>query len=217
MKAIVTRYTISNMLEETGDDYSHIYIFLKIDDQHELKMPVIISYEDLLSFIDNLDIDAGKYLYKIRNEINGYGPKHSKIFKVIEEEGFDLEPYIHKFIESKDEQFIQQHKEWCDRLNSLPNQQTANIQFEQLKSIINDDFREYNVNFNDYKDALDQAIHETTLKYFPQLFDKSKKHVAAYKSKLIDVTLSFSRDIDKIMHDKFDTYWEERYNREHKD
>ena len=54
MKAFVTRYIVRNMLEETGDDFTHIHIFFRIDDRHESKIPAIVTYDELVYFIDNL-------------------------------------------------------------------------------------------------------------------------------------------------------------------
>ena len=51
MKVIMTRYSISGMLEETGDDVNFIHIFFKIDDKPEYKMPYIVPYQDLLHFM----------------------------------------------------------------------------------------------------------------------------------------------------------------------
>lgn len=216
MKALVTRYTVSNMLKETGDDIVFFHVFFKIDELPELRLPIIIPYTELLYFIDDVDKKVGSYLHHIRNGISGYGPKHSIVFKIMQEETFDIEPYIYQYFDSKDDIFFQQHVEWCERLQTSNNKEAVKESVEKLDAIVNDDYINYNIKFNEYKDALDQVIHETTLKYFPDLFEKSKKHIAAYKSKLIDTTLHFSSDIDKIMHDKFNQYWEERYDENNK-
>ena len=44
----------------------------------------------------------------------------------------------------------------------------------------------------------------------------SKKHIAAYRNELVNTTLSFSSEIDKIVHSKFKEYWEKRYNENNK-
>jgi hypothetical protein len=212
MKVIMTRYSISGMLEETGDDINFIHIFFKIDDKPEYKMPYIVPYQDLLHFILETDKATGHYLDKIRSVIHGYGPKHSKVFKIMEDEGFNLEPFIIQYLESKDEVFFQQFDEWCSRLQFSSNQKEVKDSFEKLKSKVTPEYCLNNINKDAFKDALDQAIHETTLKYFPGLFEKGDKHIAAYKSKLMDTTFSFYSEIDKIMHDKFNPYWEEKYN-----
>ena len=216
MKATITRFTIDNNLKTTGDDIIFIHIFFKVDDKPEIRMPLILSYYDLVDFISEADKATGKYLDNIRSSMHGYGPKHSKIFKVMEEEGFDIEPFIYKYFESKDTTYILQHVEWCEKAQTPENNKTAKESLKKLDVLVNDDYRNYNIKFDAYKDALDQSIHETTLTYFPELFEMSKKHIAAYRNELVNTTLSFSSEIDKIVHSKFKEYWEKRYNENNK-
>lgn len=216
MKAIITTYKIENTLETIGDDFTSIHIFFKIESNQEIRIPFIVSYDKLVESIASYDNDAANYLKKIRSSMHGYGPKHSKVFKVMEEENFDLEPHIYKYVELIDEKYILQHVEWCDRINLLENKKTIETINKELSDVIDENYKNYNIRYVNFQDAIDKALHETTLKYFPELFEKGQKHIAAYKDELINITLKFTSEIDKLTHDKFNLYWEEKYNETNK-
>jgi len=52
---------------------------------------------------------------------------------------------------------------------------------------------------NDFKDDIDQTLHELTLKYYPEIFDMEEKKIEKYRHALITATLNFSSEIDKIL------------------
>jgi hypothetical protein len=210
MKLILTRWEVSNMLESTGEDFAMFHIFFRTDTLPELTMPMFLPYDYLVDYIMTINEDAGRYLKKIRTNMHGYGPKHSKVLAIIREEEFNLEPYIRQYVERQDEDYIAKVI-----ANNVPLKPEAQKQVQDYKKkmdeMLNDDFRNYQINLDQFRDELDRTLHELTLKFFPGLFEKSEKHLASYKNDLVNATLSFSTQIDRVMHDKFDKYFEEQY------
>ena len=92
---------VLNLISKLG--YKARYIksnnFFKVEDKQEFQIPIIVPFDDLQDFVLQIDENAGKYLKNIRSSIRGYGPKHSKIFKVMQEENFDLEPFIYQYFQ----------------------------------------------------------------------------------------------------------------------
>ena len=193
----LTRFEINNLLEETGDDIAFIKIFFTTIQIKETLIPLSIPFEKLTSFIEKVDGDAYQYLLKIRQTIGGYGSKHSKIFETIDREGFDLKPYIQDYLQSLDESIINQHLEWCK--TAIKNNASIQEKAEKIKAIITPSYIQDNKNKYLYLEALDQAIHEVNLKYFPIIYQGNEAFINNYKSLLIDASLKFYEQLDKLI------------------
>lgn len=215
MKFYLSRYTIENNLESTGDDIVFIHAFVHLGDEKEIDFPVFLPYYTLVEFIETVDPPAGKYLNRIRTGINGYGPKNSKIFEILQEENFDLDKYIIQYIESKEQDYVEKHIEWVNRVQSCSDEERSNLDksIQGIEKLITTDYIKANINFDNFLDEFDQTVHELTLKFFPELFEKGDKYIFMYKHLLSKTTISYCSDIDKINAGKFDPYWEEKYER----
>ena len=196
-----TQYSIINMLEDTGDDYIFINVFFKTETRSETTRPVFLAYDNLHHFIKTIDETAYNYLTKIRSNISGYGPKHSKVFKVIEAENFDLEFYIKKYVAGLTDLFIEQNYEWCDRIPNPETAEKAAVAFEKITQVVNSDYRNNAIRSSEFIDEVDQTLHELTFKYFPELFEKGEKHIDGYRNILSRTTLNFFEEIDKLQHE----------------
>lgn len=202
MKTQITKYTIENMLEDTGHDYINFHIFFKTKNRPETTRPFFLPYDNLHYYIKKIDEHAYDYLTKIRYNIHGYGPKHSKVFKVIEAENFDLEPYMQSYLEELTDLEIEQHYEWSERLSNPEIVEKAAAALENIKQVVNDDFKNNNIKSSEFMDELDQTLHELTFRYFPDLFEKGEEHIKSYRNILSRTTMSFYEDIDKLRHEK---------------
>lgn len=200
MKATLTRYKIDNLLDETGDDITFLHLFIKVENLPEMIMPIMLPYEHFVDFVKNYDEPLHKYLKKIRSSIAGYGPKHSKVFEILNNEGFDFTFHLNKYIYSKDEVFLQQHINYCKNLNKPENQENVERIVKKFEGFFDDGYRKSNIKINNFTDDLDQTIHELTLKYFPELFEMSEKHIAEYRKELFYTVTGFREKIDKILH-----------------
>ncbi|MFA6152344.1 MAG: hypothetical protein WC716_13550 [Chitinophagaceae bacterium] len=215
MKFCLSRYTLENNLESTGDDIVFIHAFVHLGDEKEIYLPIILTYYTLVEFIEMADPPVGKYLNRIRSGINGYGPKNSKIFKILQEENFDLDKYIIQYVENKDQDYVEKHIEWVNRVQSLSEDENRHIDksVQSIEEFITADYIKANINCDNFLDEFDQTVHELTLKFFPELFEKGEKYIFMYKQLLTNTTISYCSDIDKINAGKFNPYWEEKYER----
>jgi len=199
MKAIYTRYETRDLLKDLGEDVVHFRAYFRTEDLPEVRIGVLIPYYDLHNFIKQVNPEAYQYITKIRTSMQGYGPKHTKVLAKLEEEGFDLEPYIKQFIESKDEIFISNHLDWVEGLFKLKVQETAKEAIKNINKSLGENYAKDNIKLNDFKDDIDQTLHELTLKYYPEIFDMEEKKIEKYRHALITATLNFSSEIDKIL------------------
>ena len=199
MKAILTRFTINNFIEITGDDFVHLDIFFKTATKPEIRIPFVINYIDLYRFIKSADEKLYQYLTKIRSDITGYGPKHSQIFKILEAENFDFNFYIQLYLDSINEEIFAQHYEWCETIEDDKNEAKVSQIATNLSAITNKIDKSYAINLNNFRDEVDVKLHETMLAHFPTFFESDLTLLKEYKEILINTTLSFTESIDKLM------------------
>lgn len=199
MKAIYTRYETSDLLEDLGEDVVHFKIYFRTDELPEVRFGILFPYRELVYFLKETNPLAYEYLNGIRSSVAGYGPKETKVLAKIEDEGFDVEPFIKAYLESKDAVFISQHLEWIERLNAPEAQQEVSKAVESITSTASDNFANEKIKWNKYKDEFDQTIHELTYRYFPELFEKQEEKINAYRSALIATTHDFTDKLDQIL------------------
>lgn len=199
MKPIYTRYETSNLLKDLGHDVVHFKIYYKTEVLPEVQLGIILPYSDLVNFIKQTDYPTFEYLSKIRSSITGYGTKETKVFAKIEQEGFDLEPFLKNYLETKDDVFIAQHLEWNEKMSSTQNQETSKKIVEKINNGLGENYASRQIKWQNYIDELDQTIHELTFRYYPELFEKGEEKIKDYRSALISTTLNFSEKVDKIL------------------
>lgn len=199
MKPIYTRYETSNLLEDLGEDVVHFSIYFRTDVLPEVRIGILLPYRELVYFVEEINKPAYEYLVKIRSSMAGYGPKETKVLEQIENEGFDLEPFIKSYLESRDEVFIAQHLEWIERISSPKSQETAKKIVNEIASGLGENHASKQIKWNNYKDELDQTIHELTFRFYPELFEKGEEKIDAYRNALTSVTIDFTTRLDKIL------------------
>jgi len=199
MKPIYTRYETSNLLEDLGEDVVHFKIYFRMDESPEVRIGILLSYHQLSKFVKETNPSVYDYLSKIRYSMPGYGPKETKVLAKIEEEGFDLEPIIKNYFESKDAVYISQHLEWVERLNVPETQEKAAEILENITSKMDENYASKQIKWNNYVDELDQTIHELTFRYYPELFEKGEGTIKEYRQALASTTMNFTETLDKIL------------------
>lgn len=198
----IKHFSITNMIEITGDDIAHFEILASPEEDQSSATRIIITFDELVEFIKDNEPALGRYLARIRSSIKGYGPKHSQVLDILYDEQFDFEKYLLLILNSKDSEYfsrireLQQHQPEKEELEKLE-------QKMQLLDSVAAGMRQYNITYTRFLDEVDEALHALTCKYYPDLFEKGPEHISAYKKKLSNATINFAREIDRLMHDKF--------------
>jgi hypothetical protein len=195
MEFSFSHYTISNLLSELGEDVTFIHYFYQ-KNEVVLVMPIILNLNEIFNFIKKTDFPAYQYIQKVRSDIGGYGPKHSKMFEVFEQEGFDMDRFLMVFANSFEDDMIAQHIEKFQ----IKNNEGFNRAMKTLKEIATPNYIQENLKINNFTEAIDQKLHELTLEFYPEFFEKDIEYLNKYKSLLIDTTLRFVLDFDKLRH-----------------
>jgi hypothetical protein len=193
----ITRWEINNMLDKTGDDFIHFDVYVALNNNPEISIPIIISFDDLVGHIKPIAPAEYDYINKIRSGMHGYGPKHSKVLAVLQEEGYDLFPYLQTYIT---ENMVEEHSEYDKRLQASPKDSLKKAL--ALLEAYQDEMKKENIRHTNFLDQLDKTLHELTFSHYPELFEKGNDIVEAYRNHLTRTTLDFARKIDKLMHGK---------------
>lgn len=199
MKAIYTRYETSDLLEDLGEDVVHFKIYFRTDELPEVRFGILFPYRELVCFVKETNPFVYEYLTEIRSSVAGYGPKETKVLAKIEEEGFDLEPFIKAYLESKDSVYVAQHLEWIEQMNAPATQRQASKALESITNTVGENYASEQIKWDKYRDELDQTIHELTFRYFPELFEMGEEKIEAYRNALISTTLDFTDKLDAIV------------------
>ena len=199
MKPIYTRYETSNLLEDLGEDVVHFAAYFKTETLPEVRIGILLPYRELIYFIEEINKPAYDYLIKIRSSMTGYGPKETKVLAQIEQEDFDLEPFIKDYVESRDATFISDHLDWIERISTPKSQETAKKILKEIASGFGEDFASKQIKWDQYQDELDQTIHELTFRFYPELFEKGEEKIEAYRNALASVAMDFTARLDKIL------------------
>lgn len=197
MKAFLTRYTYENMADVTGDDLVFLHIFFATPQQPEIAIPHILPYDKLLRFIQTQNSSVYEYLVSIRTTIGGYGPKQGEVFRIMADEGFLLEPYVQQYVESLSEEQITKHYKGMEQT-----QQNTPDESQLLSSIqeeLTPERIQQNQNWYPYIEEIDQALHETTLRFYPNLAEQDRAFYTTYKELLSRTSLEFARQLDKLI------------------
>lgn len=197
MEFTFSHYNIHNLLAELGDDAALIQYFYQKNEQI-CKMPIIINFSQVLNFIEETDLPSYQYIQKVRKDIGGYGPKHSKMFEVFEQEGFDIDRHLMAFAQNFEDDMIAQHIERFQ--NRTVDAKEFDQAMKKLDAYVNSGYAEENIRMNQFTEAIDQKLHELTLEFYPDFFENKIEYLNKYKSLLINTTLRFTLDFDKLRH-----------------
>lgn len=199
MKVIYTRYETSNFLADLGQDVVHFSIYFKVDDLPEVSIGLQWSYYELTKWVKVTNPPVYDYLKNMRASITGYGPKETKVLAKIEEEGFDLAPFIKDYLESKDALYITQHLEWVDRMNVPKTQEKVKKTLDNFSTALGQNYASNQIKRDQFLDELNQTVHELTFRYFPELFESGEEKINAYRTALSSVSFDFASRLDKLL------------------
>jgi hypothetical protein len=195
----ISRWHIENSLETFGDDWASFHVYFAKDNA-EMMMPIIVPLEHVLDHIQKTAPAEYQYIKDIKKNIRGYGPKHSRILKALDEEGYDFSPHLQGMF-NQDQ--LAEHAEYNKRLATLPVNKELEKKMAELDEMVAN-MKESNKKYVRFLDAIDKQLHELTFEFYPELFEKGEAIVERYEYKLGFVVRMFAEAIDKLLHGKLE-------------
>ena len=94
----------------------------------------------------------------------------------------------------------------CERIQNQTTeaQQKQQAIIDDISNIVDEDYRLWNIKYEEFLDSIDQTLHELTLKFYPDLFEMGKKYIEDYRDIISRATISFAQAIDKLRHKDFE-------------
>lgn len=142
-----------------------------------------VPFEELWEFAKQKEMPESKYFDNIRNNIKGFGPKHSKMFDALLEEQFDFMPLLKLYLDNDFEKHGVDFMEY--RRNKSPEEVTQKDieEAKEIEKIAEDlkttalSMRDFNLRHTELEDNLLEFLNNETLRLFPEIFNSKKEHI----------------------------------------
>ncbi len=183
-------------LETSGDDWTFWWVKVKTPNY---EATVMVTFDSLMRYCESQHPEIGAYYKAVRRNVQGFGPKHSHMLAIMDEEGFDHLPYIIAYVKDccnlehhhqKDLQLKQQLSEPKEADNLKAKVETL----EQGMSSM----RASTLRNAAFKDDLMTLLNNEVLERYPELFNSDPKYIKEVQGVLINTVLTFSSTIDSL-------------------
>ena len=186
------------ILRDMGDDY----MFLEFDYGVEGRWYwSSLAFEKLWRFAKAEGRPEGAYFDNIRTNVKGFGPKHTPMFDVLMEEGFDFEPLLLAFLY---DWHATQGKPFheANRLDVRPEETTETVlQRKKMKekaaemTELVSGMKSMNMRSTAFQDRLLDVLNDEVVRAFPAIINSDPEHIRTLHGILVDKILDFSSKI----------------------
>ena len=185
-----------NALETFGDDFVTWWVKVKTE---AYEVPVHVHFDSVVSYCQMQHPEVGKYFTSVRRNVKGFGPKHSKMFDIMTEEGFDLMPHIYNYI--KDCCNLEDYHQHDLRLKqSIADHEGAKQLEAKVKSLEQHmpGMRNSAIRNTAFKDHVLELLNNEVLERYPEIFNSDPKYITECQDILIDIVLDLGSKIDNL-------------------
>lgn len=189
-KFTITNIRVNDLLQDSGDDL----IFFHVQAENENSVgETTIPFHYLRRFCKQHLPKIAKYFDDVRNNINGFGPKETKMWAIIQEEGFDIQPIL--------EQFITHYG--ANKMFAQSNTRTEKEQ-EQLTEMVHNlgelmsNLKDPNLRDTAFMDMMMERLSADVLQYYPDIFDSKPEYITELNGILINNIIRLANDLDNL-------------------
>ncbi len=183
-------------LKDTGDDMVFWWVQVKTA---EYTVPVLVDFDVVTYYCNKQHPNIGAYYSSVRKNVKGFGPKHSQMFAIMDEEGFDHLPHIYNYI--KDccdlQKYHERDLELKQTLSSHDNAQQLKAKVKSLEQHM-PGMRSSTVRGIAFKDRVLDLLNIEVLERYPEIFNSDPKYITECQGILIDVILDLGSRIDSL-------------------
>lgn len=167
-------------------------------DSYSLWVPV--QFNSVVTYCQHHHPEIGAYYRSVRNNVKGLGPKHSKMFEIMDEEDFDHVPYIHAYINDTydlDEGYARHQKAMASANDAKRVVEQATEKSAALESHF-PSLRKSALRTEAFMDNLMEYLNNEALARYPEVFNAEPELIEAFHGKLIDWVRSVGEGMDKL-------------------
>jgi hypothetical protein len=183
-------------LETFGGDFITWWVEVKTD---AYKVPVNVHFDSVMSYCQLQHPEVGKYFTSVRRNVKGFGPKHSKMFEIMTEEGFDLQPHIYNYI--KDccnlEEYHQHDLRMKQSMADHEGAKQLNARVASLEKGM-PAMRSSTLRNTAFKDHLLELLNNEVLERYPEIVNSDPKYISELEDILIGIVLDLGSKIDSL-------------------
>jgi len=185
----------SNM-DTFGDDSIFWWVQVKTD---AYEVPVMVDFDMVTYYCNQQHPQIGAYYSSVRKNVKGFGPKHSKMFAIMDEEGFDHLPHIYNYI--KDCCDLQHYHEHDLNLKKSiathEGSQQLNAKVASLEQHL-PGMRSSAVRNTAFMDHVLELLNNEVLERYPEIFNSDPKYITDCQDILTRIVLDLGSKIDSL-------------------
>lgn len=185
-------------LTDFGDDSIHWWIQVKTKDY---VVPVSVWFDMVVEYCKLQHPEVGAYYRSVRSNVKGFGPKHSKMFAIMAEEGFDHMPHIYNYIKDCcNLEHYHQHDLKMKEYKATP--EGAQKLEEKVTSMEEGmpDMRSSTIRNIAFMDHLLEVLTAEVLERYPEIFNSDPKYIKECERVLTDTIRDLSQKVDSLAH-----------------
>jgi hypothetical protein len=185
----------SDFKQLTGDDIIFFNVTLRTA---SYSLFTTVPFDSVVSYCTVHHPKVGRYYRSVRASVKGLGPKHSVMFNIMDEEGFDHLPYIHACINHFVDLDARHEQEEELRKNPPPAKQLK----ERVESLEQHfpAMRSAAIRNEQFTDNLMDHINNEVVKHYPEIFNADPKLIEEFHGKLIHWVRTIGTDLDSLAH-----------------
>ncbi|NDH68482.1 MAG: hypothetical protein EBY22_11400, partial [Gammaproteobacteria bacterium] len=137
--------------------------------------------------------NIAKYFDDVRKNINGFGPKETKMWTIIQEEGFDIQSILEQFIIHYEMSF-----KTAQNINRTPKEQ------EQLEEVVRNldeitsKLKDPNLRDTAFKDMMLERLSADVLQYYPEIFNSKSEYINEVNDILVKHIVRLANELDDL-------------------
>jgi hypothetical protein len=183
-------------LESTGDDMIFWWVQVKTN---AYVLPVLITFDGVVAYCQQQHPEVGEYFRSVRRNVKGFGPKHSKMFEIMDEEGFDLLPHIYNYIKDCCD-LEKNHQHELNMKQTMANPEGAKKVSAKVASLEEHipGMRSSAIRNTAFIDDMLELLNNEVLDRYPEIVNSDPKYIKELHGILVNVVLDLGSKIDTL-------------------
>ena len=183
-------------LETFGDDVITYWVEVKTE---AYQVTVHVHFDNVVAYCQKRHPEVGAYFRSVRRNVKGFGPKHSKMFEIMTEESFDLQPHIYNYI--KDCCDLEKHHQHEQRMKQAMADHKQATKLDAKVAGLEQhlpNMRRSNIRNTAFMDHVLELLNNEVLQRYPEIVNSHPKYITELEGILTDAVLSLGSKIDTL-------------------
>lgn len=188
--------------ETTGDDLMDFDVLIEVEGH---KHWAWVPFDFVVDHCKTHHPEIAKYIRSVRKNVKGLGPKHSKMFEIMDEEGFDLLPYIYSCMKGDYNlpQVIEKIRYPRASRSGIIDKDgnVTPVDFSEKADELEDvmaEMRKSTIRNEAFMDDLLEYLNEQAMERYPEIFNAEPELIKEYEKNLISWVRNIGEGYDKL-------------------